>query len=194
MEITPITLEGRHVRLEPLSLAHHPGLCEVGLDPSLWELMPVASTTPEKMLAFIENALKLQVLGKALPYATVERASGKVVGSTRFMEIDVPNRHVEIGYTWIARPWQRSAINTEAKHLMLRHAFEVWKCLRVEFKTDLLNDRSQKAILRLGAKQEGIFRNHMVTESGRIRNSIWFSIIAKEWPDVKAGLEQKMTR
>ena len=121
-----------------------------------------------------------------MPFATVERNSKKIVGSTRFMNIDAMNRHVEIGSTWIAPPWQRTAVNTEAKYLMLRHAFETWKCMRVEFKTDLMNERSRRAILRLGAKEEGTFRKHMVTWSGRIRDSVYFSIIDTEWPEVKA--------
>ena len=127
-----------------------------------------------------------------MPFATVERNSKKIVGSTRFMNIDAMNRHVEIGSTWIAPPWQRTAVNTEAKYLMLRHAFETWKCMRVEFKTDLMNERSRRAILRLGAKEEGTFRKHMVTWSGRIRDSVYFSIIDTEWPEVKARLEAKL--
>ena len=128
----------------------------------------------------------------SLPFATIDRAQGKVVGSTRFMSIDVPNKRVEIGATWISKPWQRTRINTEAKYLMMRHAFETWGCNRVEWKTDALNTQSRNAILRLGAKQEGIFRQHIVTWSGRLRDSVYFSVIAPEWPEVKKALEAKI--
>ena len=121
----------------------------------------------------------------SVAFATVLRESGEIVGSTRFMNIDPTNRHVEIGSTWIVPAWQRTAVNTEAKYLMLRHAFESWKCLRVELKTDALNQQSRKAILRLGAKEEGRFRKHVITWSGRVRDSVYFSIIDTEWPEIK---------
>ena len=195
MQIDPITLEGRHIRLEPLALAHHAGLCDVGLDESIWRWNPRAPMrTPDDMQRYIESALQQQAKGASLPFATVERASGRAVGSTRFAEIDVENRRVEIGYTWIAPPWQRTPVNTEAKYLMVRHAFETWGCVRVELKTDSLNERSRNAILRIGAKQEGILRNHMLTHSGRLRHSVYFSIIESEWPAVKAGIEAKLAR
>jgi len=195
MQIDPITLEGRHIRLEPLALAHHAGLCDVGLDESIWRWNPRAPMrTPDDMQRYIESALQQQAKGASLPFATVERASGRAVGSTRFAEIDVENRRVEIGYTWIAPPWQRTPVNTEAKYLMVRHAFETWGCIRVELKTDSLNERSRNAILRIGAKQEGILRNHMLTHSGRLRHSVYFSIIESEWPAVKAGIEAKLAR
>jgi len=142
----------------------------------------------------VQLALQAQADSTALPFATVEQSSGRVVGCTRYMNIDKPNRHVEIGSTWVGAPWQRSAVNTEAKYLMLRHAFETLGCIRVELKTDELNQRSRNAILRIGAKQEGIFRNHMVCWDGRLRNSVWFSIIDSEWPRVKADLEAKLLR
>jgi RimJ/RimL family protein N-acetyltransferase len=144
------------------------------------------------MMAYIRTALEAQAAGTALPFVTVERASGRIVGSTRYMNIDVPNRRVEIGSTWIAGPWQRTVVNTEAKYLMLRHAFEELGCIRVELKTDSLNERSRTAILRIGARQEGIFRNHMITWSGRLRHSVFFSIIDAEWTEVKAALEAKL--
>jgi RimJ/RimL family protein N-acetyltransferase len=179
------------VRLEPLSESHHAGLSEVGLAPELWKWIPFQVQTPEEMLKYIRNALDLQKAGSAIPFATIERSSGKVIGSTRFMSIDAPNRRVEIGSTWIAPAWQRTAINTEAKYLMLRHAFESLGCIRVELKTDSLNEKSRAAILRIGAQQEGIFRNHMLTWSGRLRHSVYFSIIDSEWPQVKLMLEAK---
>ncbi len=190
--MTPTTLEGTHVRLEPLQESHHPSLCEVGLDPDLWTLIPTRVLDPDQMLNFIRLQLADQEKGTALPFATIDRASNKVVGNTRFMNIDLPNKRVEIGGTWIAKPWQRTAINTEAKYLMMRHAFETLGCNRVEWKTDALNTQSRNAILRLGAKQEGIFRQHIVTWNGRLRDSVYFSVIAPEWPDVKKALEAKI--
>jgi N-acetyltransferase len=192
MQIAPVVLGGRHIRLEPLALSHVDALAEVGLDEELWRWIPVQMRTQEDMLGFIRTALQWQVEGTALPFVTIEQSSGRAIGSTRFMNIDRANRHVEIGATWIARPWQRSAVNTEAKYLMLRHAFEYFGCLRVELKTDALNEKSRNAIQRLGAKQEGIFRKHIVCDSGRVRDSVWFSIIDTEWPDVKAELERKL--
>jgi RimJ/RimL family protein N-acetyltransferase len=188
----PITLEGSHVQLEPLSESHHDALCEVGLDPELWEWIPIQVLDREQMLRYIRAALSDQEKGISLPFATVDRASGKVVGSTRFMNIDLPNKRVEIGATWLAKPWQRTPINTEAKYLMMRHAFETLGCNRVEWKTDSLNTQSRNAILRLGAKQEGIFRQHIVTWSGRLRDTVYFSVIAPEWPEVKKNLEAKI--
>jgi len=194
LNIQPVTLEGRSVRLEPLAHAHHSSLCAVGLDPELWELIPYRVTTPAEMAAYIETALNAQKAGTALPFATVYVASGQVVGSTRFMNIDVPNRRVEIGATWLAAPWRRTAVNTEAKYLMLRHAFETLGCIRVELKTDALNQRSRNAIRRIGAQEEGIMRQHVVTWSGRLRDSVYFSILDSEWPSVKRDLEQKLSR
>ena len=190
MKIEPVVLQGTHVRLEPLSHDHHVALCEVGLDPKLWKWIPSRVSTPEEMTGYIQTALDWQKAGTALPFATI--VDGRPIGSTRFMNIDVPNRHVEIGATWIARPWQRSAVNTEAKYLMLRHAFETWNCMRVELKTDSMNLRSREAIRRIGATEEGIFRKHMNTWSGRIRDTVWFSILDSEWPHVKATLESRL--
>lgn len=187
-------LEGTRVRLEPLTLEHHAALCEVGLDPELWQWIPYRATTAEEMLAYIQSALKDQAAGTAQPFATVERATGRVIGSTRYMNIDVTNQRREIGATWIAKPWQRTAINTEAKYLMLRHAFETLGCVRVELKTDALNQKSRNAILRIGAKEEGTLRQHMVTWTGRLRDSVYFSVLDSEWPEVKTALEAKLTR
>ena len=193
MIVQPVTLEGKCIRLEPLSLAHHAALCEAGLDEDLWRWIAAPVRTPEEMRAYIETALSEQAAGRALPFATIERASGRAIGSTRYGNIDRSNRRVEIGWTWIARPWQRTAVNTEAKYLMLRHAFETLGCIRVELKTDSLNERSRKAILRIGAQEEGTFRNHMITASGRIRHTVYYSIIDSEWPAVKANLEEKLS-
>lgn len=193
MLVEPITLEGQHVRLEPLSPAHHAQLCKIGLDEELWRWVVQPVRTPEEMRAYIEEALQAQAAGTALPFATVEKASGRAIGSTRFGNIDRVNRHVEIGWTWLGLKWQRTAANTEAKYLMLRHAFETWRCLRVEFKTDSLNEPSRQALLRIGAKEEGIFRNHMITFTGRLRHSVYYSIIDSEWPKLKTHLEKKLS-
>ena len=131
-------------------------------------------------------------LAETEQFATVERSSGRAIGSTRFMNIDRANRRVEIGSTWIAPPWQRTAVNTEAKYLMLRHAFEVWGCMRVELKTDALNQKSRNAILRIGAKEEGTLRRHLVTWTGRVRDTVYFSILDDEWPEAKRKLENKL--
>lgn len=193
MIVKPVTLVGEFVRLEPMTLGHLDGLCAVGLEPSLTELTPTQILTRTDMFGYVEFALGEQQKGHTLPFVTVEKASGKVVGSTRFFEIDTANLRCEIGWTWIAPAWQRTAINTEAKLLMLTHAFETWGCNRVQLKTDVLNMQSRTAILRLGAKEEGIFRQHIVCADGRLRDSIYFSIIKDEWPSVKARLEERLS-
>lgn len=192
MMIAPVTLEGRHVRLEPLSRAHRDALVAVGLDEELWRWIPDPVRTPQEMAAYLEIALADQARGVSLPFAIVEKKSGQVIGSTRYANIERVHRRVEIGWTWVARQWQRTAVNTECKYLLLRHAFETLGSMRVELKTDSLNEKSRNAILRIGAKQEGVFRNHMITASGRIRHSIYFSIIDSEWPEVKSRLEEKL--
>jgi RimJ/RimL family protein N-acetyltransferase len=194
MRVESVTLEGDHVRLEPLALSHHQALAVVGLDEELWRWIPVPVRTPEEMRAYIETALEEQARGVSLPFAIIEKASGRAIGSTRYGNIDRTHRRVEIGWTWVAREWQRTAINTEAKYLLLRHAFETLRCIHVELKTDSLNERSRAAILRIGAREEGVFRNHMITGSGRIRHSVYFSITDVEWPAVKARLEEKLKR
>lgn len=191
--VKPLTLEGAAVRLEPIRLEHAPLLWDVVkndvADTFRW--IPYSMATPEDFQRVVEKALTELQRGESLPFVTVERSSGRVIGSTRYMNIDVANRKVEIGSTWIAPAWQRSAINTEAKYLMLRHAFEQWGCLRVELKTDSLNQRSRNAILRIGAKEEGTLRQHLITYTGRLRDTVYFSILDKEWPEVKASLEAK---
>jgi N-acetyltransferase len=194
LSTTATTLEGVHVRLEPLTDSHVQPLAEVAFDPELWRWTMSRIHTIEDLAGYVHSALQEQRAGVALPFATVERSSGRVVGSTRFGNIDRPNRRVEIGWTWIARPWQRTALNTEAKYLMLRWAFEKLGCIRVELKTDALNDRSRRAIARLGAVEEGVLRSHMITAAGRVRDTVYFSIIESEWPNVRASLERKLTR
>lgn len=185
-------LEGTHVRLEPLSLNHLDGLCAVGLDPELWRWTPNQVRDKEEMHAYVEAALDEQYRGVSQPFATVLKATGQVAGCTRYLNMDLKNRRVEIGATWIGKPWQRTMVNTEAKYLMLRHTFETLKCVRAELKTDALNARSRAAILRLGAKQEGVLRRHVLTYTGRMRDTVYFSILDDEWPVVKTRLQAKL--
>lgn len=187
-----VTLEGRLVRLDPLQRDHHAALCAVGLDPDLWRWTAGHVDDAEGMRAYIERALARQAEGSVLPFATVERTSGTVVGSTRFACFEPEDRHVEIGWTWIAPRWQRTGINVEAKYLMLRHAFESLRLNRVELKTDVLNAASRRAILGIGATEEGTLRRHMVTSRGRVRDTVLFSIVADEWPSVRARLESRL--
>ncbi|MBI3652241.1 MAG: GNAT family N-acetyltransferase [Acidobacteria bacterium] len=192
MKVEPVTLEGKRVLLEPLSFKHHTEMCEVGLDEDIWLLNPTPVRTSEDMRHYIAAALRDEQHELALPFATIEKESGRVVGSTRFANISREHYRVEIGWTWIGKTWQRSFVNTEVKYLMLSHAFENWKCIRVELKTDALNERSRNAILRIGAKEEGTFRNHMITASGRLRHTVYFSITNSEWPLVKVRLQEKL--
>jgi len=192
--VTPVTLAGSTIRLEPIRTEHAELFWEIAkndLD-DIFRWIPYRMRTPEDFQQAVTKALQEQERGESVVFATVENASARVIGSTRFMNIDRNNRRVEIGSTWIAPAWQRTAVNTEAKYLMLRHAFEVWQCLRVELKTDALNQKSRNAILRLGAKEEGTLRRHVVTWTGRVRDSVYFSILDAEWPEVKARLEEKL--
>ncbi len=161
---------------------------------NLFQWIPYQLKSVEDFQEFNHNVLEEQSRGVSLPFVTFELKSNQIVGTTRYMNMDLANRKVEIGSTWIAPPWQRTAVNTEAKYLMLRHAFETWKCLRVELKTDALNQRSRNAILRLGAREEGTLRKHMLTWNGRQRDSVYFSILDSEWPHVKVRLEAKLGR
>ncbi|GIV95995.1 MAG: N-acetyltransferase [Herpetosiphonaceae bacterium] len=194
MIVKTVTLEGQYVRLEPLALAHLDDLCAVGLDEDLWRWTISIIRSPEDLRDYIEEALAGCEKGTMLPFAIVEKAGGRAIGSTRYGNIDRSNRRVEIGWTWIGQPWQRTAVNTEAKYLLLRHAFETLGCIRVELKTDALNERSRRAILRIGAREEGILRKHMITPSGRVRDTVYYSIIDSEWPAVKADLEARLAR
>ncbi len=190
----PVTLEGSAVRLEPIRREHAEIFWEVAEDSldNIFQWIPYRMQTREDFQLLVQKIFDEQQRGASVAFATVERASGQVIGSTRFMNIDRANRHVEIGSTWIAPAWQRTAVNTEAKYLMLRHAFEDWKCLRVELKTDALNQRSRNAILRIGAKEEGTLRKHLITWTGRVRDTVYFSILDTEWPAVKSALEKKL--
>lgn len=190
----PLTLEGSVVRLEPVRPDHAALFWNVAKDDleDIFRWIPYSLRTPADFQLLVETAFEEQRRGQSVVFATIERASGRTIGSTRFMNIDRVNRRVEIGSTWIGPPWQRTAINTEAKYLMLRHAFEVWGCIRVELKTDGLNQKSRNAILRIGAKEEGTLRRHLLTWTGRVRDTVYFSILDNEWPDVKRQLEERM--
>jgi N-acetyltransferase len=192
MEIAPVTLEGRHILLEPLSFSHLDGLTAVGLDEELWRWIPTRVQSRAEMSEYIATALDEQKRGSSLPFATIEKSTGRPIGSSRYGAIDRTHHRLEIGWTWIAPAWQRTAVNTEAKFLMLRHAFETLKCMRVELKTDSLNEKSRKAIARIGATEEGIFRNHIITWSGRIRHTVYFSILDSEWPAIRLALHQRL--
>jgi len=193
VEISPVTLEGQQVRLEPLTLAHEKALIAAASDGELWNsTVTIVPSSPAKMADYIQAALDGQATGKELPFVIIRKATEEVVGTTRFYEIRPKDRAVAIGYTWLAKSAQRTAVNTESKLLLLAHAFEQWRCNRVELITDVLNEQSRAAILRLGAKQEGILRKHLILPSGRVRDSVIFSIIKEEWPEVKARLAVKL--
>jgi len=194
--VMPVTLEGSIVRLEPVRREHAEIFWEVAKDAldDIFRWIPYRMKTRDDFQHLVEKAFDEQAHGDSVVFATVECGSGQVIGSTRFMNIDRANRRVEIGSTWIVPAWQRTAVNTEAKYLMLRHAFEVWQCIRVELKTDAMNQKSRNAILRIGAKEEGTLRRHVVTWTGRVRDSVYFSILDTEWPEVKARLETMRAR
>jgi RimJ/RimL family protein N-acetyltransferase len=192
MKLDPIVLEGSAVRLEPLSMTHHAALCEASLGCGLFRFFPFPMETPDDLRGYIEAALRQQALGTALPFATRDRVSGAVVGSTSYLAIERAHRRLEIGATWLAPKWQRTALNTEAKLLLLSHAIERLGMNRVEFKTDARNGRSRAALLRIGATQEGIFRSHMVMPDGHVRDSVYYSILARDWPELKLRLEQRL--
>ena len=194
MKLEPVTLEGRHVRLVPLSPDHLAELWEVAKEEELWRLTVASVKSPDDLRRYVDAALNWQAAGTALPFTTTLAATGQVVGSTRFGNASAHDRRVEIGWTWIGRPWRRTPVNTEAKYLMLRHAFETLGLARVELKTDALNERSQNAMLRIGATREGTLRKHMVTDTGRVRDTVYFSIIDDEWPAVKARLEAMLAQ
>lgn len=194
MDVRPVTLEGAHVRLEPLTMAHHEALWEIAKDHELWRWTATDIRKPEDLAIYMETARAEQAAGRALPFATIAKSTGQPVGSTRFGNIEPLNRRAEIGWTWLGAAWQRTAVNTEAKLLMLTHAFETWGCIRVELKTDALNQASRAAIARLGAKEEGTMRRHMVTQTGRVRDTVYYSILDDEWPALKARLEGRLRK
>ena len=188
------TLVGQNIELRPLRLEHKQALLEAAADGELWNLKVTAVPGPETIDEYISTAMAGREAGTVMPFIIMQRETGRVVGSTRFWKIDPVNRKLEIGHTWLSASVQRSRVNTEAKFLLLTYAFEVMNCVRVQFTTDALNEKSRAAILRIGAKQEGIVRHERIMPDGRKRNSARFSIIDCEWPEVKARLQQKMMR
>jgi RimJ/RimL family protein N-acetyltransferase len=190
--VKPVVLLGSIVRLEPLAEAHLEGLAEVAFDESIWHWTIARPTDVDGLRAWLESAVANAAAGSELPFATIEASSGRPIGSTRFMSIVPEHRRLEIGWTWVAPPWQRRGANKEAKYLQLRHAFEELGANRVEFKTDSLNERANPALHAIGATFEGTFRNHMIMPDGRLRHSNYYSVTADEWPDRKAKLEARI--
>jgi RimJ/RimL family protein N-acetyltransferase len=192
LHIEPVTLSSERLTLRPLRLDDAPALTRAASDGELWQKKTTTVPTPEGFEAYVQKALEIQASGLALPFATVVNDGSIVVGSTRYMNIDAANHRVEIGTTWIARSWQRTFVNTHAKFLMLQHAFETLGCNAVELRTHRLNDQSRAAIERLGAKLDGILRQHMIMPDGHVRDTVVYSIIRDEWPGVKEGLQRRM--
>jgi len=193
MKFEAVTLEGKFVRLEPLNEKHRAGLCEAIADGELWNLYVTLVPPLNEIDAFFKNAETAFETGDGLAFATIDKTTGKVAGSTRFMKANLPNKRLEIGFTFLGKTWQKTSINTEAKLLMLTHAFEVLDLNRVEFLTDYFNNTSRNAILRLGAKEEGLLRSHMAMPNGRVRDSMLYSIVKHEWAGVKLHLSEKLT-
>lgn len=192
--LRPLVLQGTAIALEPMLPGHLDPLAEVALDPELWRLTVSQVADRADLHRWMTDAFGEQERGTALPFVIRDLASGRLVGATRYGSFVARHRRVEIGWTWVARPWQRTVVNTEAKYLLLRHAFESLGLLRVEFKTDLMNVRSRAAIQRLGALEEGVLRKHQVTDGGRVRDTVYFAILDDAWPAVRAGLEQRLGR
>jgi RimJ/RimL family protein N-acetyltransferase len=187
-------LEGRVVRLEPLTEAHWSGVLAIGLEPAIWRWTIDNVSSEADLRGWFDAALEAQSTGAAVVFATVDRATGRVAGSTRFGNLDEENRRAEIGWTWLGVPWQRTATNTEAKYLMLCHAFEQWGLVRVELKTDALNEASRRAIRRIGAREEGIFRRYQVSQGGRMRDTAWYAVTDLDWPEVRLYLKDLLNR
>ncbi|VWD00411.1 GNAT family N-acetyltransferase [Burkholderia lata] len=192
VSLEPPILTGERVELRPLDASGRQALLDAAADGQLWNLKVTVVPGPETIDAYIDTALQGRATGTVMPFTIVDRASGRVIGSTRFWKIDRKNRKLEIGHTWLSESAQRTRANTEAKWLLLGYAFDVMHCVRVQFTTDELNEKSRAAILRLGAKQEGIVRHERIMPDGRKRNSVRFSIIDDEWPEVRARLLAKL--
>jgi RimJ/RimL family protein N-acetyltransferase len=188
----PVTLEGHRVRLEPLELGHLPGLVAAGADPATWTWMHAPLTDDPSLRAWVEDALRARDAGTEVPFATVDAATGRVLGSTRFMSIAPAHRRLEIGWTWLGPDARGTGANSEAKYLMLEHAFERLEAMRVEFKTDALNARSRAALASIGGTFEGIFRRHQLMASGRVRDSAWYAVTDEDWPAVREHLRQRL--
>ncbi len=195
MDVVPVTLTGRNVRLEPLAEEHVPGLTAIGLEDSIWQYMPYGFMRNEDDIrGWVRRMLAHAGQGTDLPFAAIHLASGCVAGATRYMEIRPAHYGLEIGGTWYGAAYRRTHVNTECKYLLLEHAFEILKCIRVQLKTDSRNERSQRAIERIGAVKEGILRNHIILPDGHVRHSIYYSILDSEWPTVKMRLQQMLAR
>jgi N-acetyltransferase len=195
MEVKPVVLTGQHVRLEPLTQEHAPGLAEIGVGQTFWDFMLYGNiNTVDDMRGWVLDILARAERGTDLPFVAIHLASGRVAGATRYLNIMPKDRGLEIGGTWYGPEFQRTPVNTECKYLLLRHAFETLGCIRAQLKTDLRNERSQKAIERIGAVREGVLRNHMILPDGRYRHSVFYSILDTEWPVVKKRLEEMMNR
>ena len=190
--IAPITFEGRLVRLEPLTREHIGPLWTVAADPAIWQLTGTRIGSPEEARSYVETALRWQEQGTGLPFVIVHRPTGEIAGSTRYGNIVPEHKRLEIGWTWLAPKWHRTGMNRESKLLLLTYAFEVLGYNRVEIKTDVLNEKSRKALEGIGARQEGILRRHMITPAGRVRDTVYYSVIAEEWPEVRKRLEAGM--
>jgi RimJ/RimL family protein N-acetyltransferase len=191
----PIILEGETVRLEPLNESHVPGLTAVGIDQDIWRHMLYGEIRGETDMArWVRSMLALAELGADIPFAVIHRPSGRVAGATRYLEIRSAHRGIEIGGTWYGVDFRRTAVNTECKYLLLTHAFEVMGCIRVQFKTDVRNVRSQRAIERIGGVREGVLRNHLILPDGRRRDSVYYSVLDSEWTAVKLALKEKLQR
>lgn len=194
MNNQPFTMEGQHVRLQPLVREHIDALWQAGNNPEVWRWTSSKIKCRGEMESYVESALSEADRGVSLPFVITERASGQIVGTTRFGNIAPEHRRVEIGWTFISPPFQRTAINTETKYLMLRHAFDVWRSNRVELKTSAANQKSRAAICRIGAREEGTLRSHMINDDGTVRDTVYYSIIAEEWPEVRERLESMLAR
>jgi len=195
MKVLPVTLEGKVVRLEPLVLAHVADMTNAARDEGIWRYMLYGTIRSQAdMRLWVKDMLERQKAGTDLPFAVIHLATGRVAGATRYLDIRPAHRSLEIGGTWYGTEFQRTAVNTECKYLLLRHAFETLGCIRVQFKADARNERSLSALERIGAVREGVLRNHMILADGTYRDSVYYSILDREWPGVKAGLEAKLAR
>jgi N-acetyltransferase len=195
MEIKPVVLQGQHVRLEPMTEGHVPGLTAIGAGQTFWDFMLYGNiNTMEDMTSWVKDILARAEKGTDLPFVVIQLESEHVAGATRYLNIMPKDRGLEIGGTWYGAEFQRTVVNTECKYLLLSHAFDTLGCIRVQLKTDLRNERSQRAIERIGAVREGVLRNHMILPDGRFRHSVFYSILDTEWPDVKRKLEEMLAR
>lgn len=195
MEVKPVVLQGKYVRLEPMTEVHAPALAEIGIGQPFWDFMVYGQiNTLDDMRNWVSDILVRAEKGTDLPFIVIDLASGRVAGATRYLNIMPNDRGLEIGGTWYGPEFQRTAMNTECKYLLLQHAFETLGCIRVQLKTDSRNERSQKAIERIGAVKEGVLRNHMILPNGHYRHSVYYSILDTEWIDVKKRLEEMMNR